>query len=83
MEIVLQGEGYHCVSDACERQCSTGGDDCVAVAEVTDALCMDAFAWAKTSHVCIPAGDVSTQVRCTLILRACLSNAVIAGMYVS
>lgn len=36
----------------------------MAVGEVTVAFpdCVDAFDWAKTSHVCIPRGDVSTQV---------------------
>lgn len=64
----MQGEGYHCVGETCERQCSTGGDECVAVEEVTEAFtdCDDAFQWAKATHVCIPAGDVSTQVRLLL-----------------
>lgn len=62
---VVQGEGYHCVGDTCERQCSTGGDACVDVSDVRNDFedCVDSFDWADTTHVCIPTADISTQVR--------------------
>jgi hypothetical protein len=62
---LVQGEGYHCIDTECEKQCSTDGRACVDVSAVKSIFsdCNDPFAIAHTTHVCVPPGDLTTQIR--------------------
>lgn len=48
----------------CERQCSTDGRSCVPVEELQAEVeeCAGAFAFAKTTHVCVPPVSTGPQV---------------------
>lgn len=50
------------MGEVCERQCSTDGRSCVPVEDLPEALsdCNTAFAFAKTTHVCVP--SVNLQI---------------------